>query len=78
MLSFTNVKEKLKLKFSFRKNKRQIAVFGLMTATAVLATVQPGLCTDDLSSSITEWLPTIISFAMLGMVLGMLKKFGKF
>ena len=66
------------MKFSFRKNLRQIAVFTIMLATAFVAIVPVGFCTDDLSSSITTWLPTIISFAMLGMVLGMLKKFGKF
>jgi hypothetical protein len=49
-----------------------------MIAIAVFATVPVGFCTDDMTQSITSWLPTIISFAMLGMVLGMLKKFGKF
>ena len=33
---------------------------------------------SDMTDTITEWLPTIITFAMLGMVLGLLKKFGKF
>lgn len=32
----------------------------------------------SMTDTITEWLPTIISMAMLGMVLGILKKFGKF
>lgn len=32
----------------------------------------------DMTSTITQWLPIIITFAMLGMVLGLLKKFGKF
>jgi hypothetical protein len=31
----------------------------------------------DMTTTITTWLPTIISFAMLGMVLGMLDKFIK-
>jgi len=34
--------------------------------------------TDDTSSTILQWMPTIITFAMLGMVLGLLKKLGKF
>jgi hypothetical protein len=34
--------------------------------------------TDDMTSAITTWLPVIIQFAMLGMVFGLLKKFGKF
>ena len=31
----------------------------------------------DTSSTIMQWMPTIITFAMLGMVMGLLKKFGK-
>jgi len=34
--------------------------------------------TSSISDTITEWVPLIITFAMLGMVLGLLKKFGKF
>jgi len=30
-----------------------------------------------MTETITEWLPTIITFAMLGMVVGLLKKLGK-
>jgi len=33
---------------------------------------------SDVTSTVLEWMPLIITFAMLGMVLGMLKKFGKF
>jgi len=33
---------------------------------------------SDTTSTILEWMPMIITFAMLGMVLGLLKKFGKF
>ena len=32
---------------------------------------------DDMSTIITTWLPTIVSFAMLSMVLGMVKGFGR-
>lgn len=32
----------------------------------------------DVASTVLEWMPLIITFAMLGMVLGLLKKFGKF
>ena len=32
----------------------------------------------DISQTILEWMPIIIMFAMLSMVLGLLKKFGKF
>ena len=33
--------------------------------------------TSDTTSVIMEWMPLIITFAMLGMILGLLKKFGK-
>lgn len=32
---------------------------------------------SDITSTVLEWMPLIITFAMLGMVLGLLKKFGK-
>jgi len=52
--------------------------FALLCMIAcVLSVVLPvGYCAID-TSTITEWLPTIIEFAMLGMVMGLLKKFGK-
>lgn len=34
--------------------------------------------TSDITQTITEFLPIIVLFAMLGMILGLLKKFGKF
>lgn len=33
---------------------------------------------STISDVITQWIPLIVTFAMLGMVLGLLKKFGKF
>jgi len=33
---------------------------------------------SDITTTVMEWMPLIITFAMLGMVLGLLKKFGKF
>lgn len=33
---------------------------------------------SDISQTVLEWIPLIITFAMLGMILGLLKKFGKF
>ena len=32
---------------------------------------------SDITQTVMEWMPLIITFAMLGMVLGMLRKFGK-
>ena len=34
--------------------------------------------TQEITDIVLAWMPLIIVFAMLGMVLGMLKKFGKF
>lgn len=34
--------------------------------------------TQDITDIVLAWMPLIIVFAMLGMVLGMMKKFGKF
>jgi hypothetical protein len=33
---------------------------------------------EDVTKTVLQWMPLIITFAMLGMVLGLLKKFGKF
>jgi hypothetical protein len=46
--------------------------------TAILPSAFVIASTSDLTDIITEWLHIIIIFAMLGMVLGLLKKFGKF
>lgn len=34
--------------------------------------------TTEITDIVLAWMPLIIVFAMLGMVLGMMKKFGKF
>jgi hypothetical protein len=33
---------------------------------------------EDITKVVMDWMPLIITFALLGMVLGLLKKFGKF
>jgi len=33
--------------------------------------------TSDMTATVMEFVPLIVTFAMLGMVLGLLKKFGK-
>jgi hypothetical protein len=41
--------------------------------------VKKGLgMSEDISQTVLQWMPLIITFAMLGMVLGLLRKFGKF
>lgn len=50
--------------------------FKVLTGVATVGTfVGRVYAVDDMTTTITDWLPTIISFAMLGMVLGMLDKF---
>lgn len=44
-------------------------------ATPVFATTST---TPDMTTTIMQFMPLIVTFAMLGMVLGLLKKFGKF
>jgi len=44
----------------------------------LLGRIGLGFCADSgMTDVIQDWLPTIISFAMLGMVLGFMKKFSK-
>jgi hypothetical protein len=54
----------------------------VLAITTFAGTIYPVFAqTTDTTSQITEivlaWMPLIIIFAMLGMILGMLKKFGK-
>jgi hypothetical protein len=54
----------------------------VLAITTFAGTIYPVFAqTSDATSQITEivlaWMPLIIVFAMLGMILGMLKKFGK-
>lgn len=60
-----------KIKRFFVKHKYKI-LCGFGAGLSVVKTVY---AVDDMTTTITDWLPTIISFAMLGMVLGMLDKF---
>jgi len=48
--------------------------FGIPTINLVYASDT----SSDITTTVMEWMPLIITFAMLGMVLGLLKKFGKF
>jgi len=53
----------------------------VMALTTVLVSTPLALCADtttEITDIVLAWMPLIIVFAMLGMVLGMLKKFGKF
>ena len=63
-----------RLRLLKKKAKRTLVVLGVGVGT-YLTLVPMGFC-EDTASIITDWMPTIVSFAMLGMVLGLLKKFG--
>ena len=36
------------------------------------------MSSNDITNIVLQWMPVIITFAILGMLLGMLKKLGKF
>lgn len=65
------------------KKKMLRKVFSLVLCVLTIAGVgvsavaQPVYAATDYASTITEWLPLIVQFAMLGMIMGLLKKFGK-
>lgn len=52
-----------------------LVIFGIVSVPVVFAQTSTS---QDITNTVLEWMPLIITFAMLGMVLGMLKKFGRF
>lgn len=60
-------------------NKKRLLSFLLIALCLVsVAVVNPAFATtEDISATVLDWMPLIIQFAMLGMILGLLKKFGK-
>jgi len=70
-----------KMRNIFKTYAAKIRILFALAATGTIATLPAGFCstsTTDISSVVLEWMPLIITFAMLGMILGLLKKFGKF
>ncbi|MEM2971895.1 MAG: hypothetical protein QW270_05680 [Candidatus Bathyarchaeia archaeon] len=64
------------------KNLKTRILFALMTLLCGLTSLSVRVFAQDTTTDVTNvvlaWMPLIITFAMLGMVLGLLKKFGKF
>ena len=66
-------------------NKRKILVvalgclaLALFVAPAALPVVfAEDTTATDTNSAIMMWIPTIVTFAMIGMIMGLLKKLGK-
>ena len=53
----------------------------VIAVSSVIASIPLGWCEDttaEITNVVLAWMPLIIVFAMLGMVLGILKKLGKF
>ena len=50
----------------------------LLFASAVCVIASTSDTTSQITETVMAWMPLIITFAMLGMVLGILKKLGKF
>jgi hypothetical protein len=69
-----NFKEKVQ---GFCKRHLTATVALMALVTVLLCFVRPAYATDDMSESITAWMPTIIGFAMLGMMMGYMKKMGR-
>lgn len=64
------------------KNLKTRILFALVSLLSGLTSLSVRVFAQDTTSDVTNvvlsWMPLIITFAMLGMVLGLLKKFSKF
>ena len=67
------------MKANIKAKLRRLVFWTLAGIYALLALMPKGLCStgSDMTSTITEWLPIILQFAIIGMIFGMLKKFGR-
>lgn len=71
-----NFRKKLaKAKQVFKKKAVQVGIAVVTTTVSIANALPKGYATTDVSDVITDWMPTIISFAMLGMVMGFIRKF---
>jgi len=70
----------MKLKERFAKIRTRLIAIATTLFISLLNLIPKGFCSDtgDITATVMEWMPLIITFALLGMVLGLLKKFGKF
>lgn len=72
-----------KVKLKLRKAKTKILTIAVTTITSITlfisVNVPIGHCATntDISETLTTWMPIIVQFAMLGMIMGLLKKLGK-
>lgn len=59
--------------------KRKLSFLCVLALSLFATVVSPAFCSTgtDMTSTITEWLPIILQFAIIGMIFGMLSKFGK-
>jgi len=67
------------MKNIFKRFAAKLMILLGLAATGTAMLSPAGFCsssTTDISSVVLEWMPLIITFAMLGMILGLLKKFG--
>lgn len=71
---------KLKRVVSFLKRLWiRIRLYVYVATAFAMTLVKVGYCSDttDISSTVLDWMPVILQFAMLGMMMGLLKKLGK-
>jgi len=57
--------------------RRLVSIVLVAVCIGVPVVASPVYASTDYTSTITEWLPLIVQFAMLGMIMGLLKKFGR-
>jgi len=67
-------KEKLQ---GFVKRHQRLLTFFAICLTILFGLVRPAYCSDDMSGTISEWMPTLMSFIMLSVFVGFMKKMGK-
>jgi len=69
----------MKLKERFAKIRTRLIAIATTLFISLLNLIPKGFCADtsNITDVVMEWMPLIITFALLGMVLGLLKKFGK-
>ncbi len=71
-----------KLRLTLRKAKNKLLAVvvstGISITTSLAVNVPMGHCADtDISDTLMTWMPIIVQFAMLGMIMGIMKKLGK-
>lgn len=71
------MKLKAKIKAFVRQVKKKATAIATISLTTLAGRIYIAFASNDTSATIQDWMPLIIQMAMLGMIMGILKKFGK-